>query len=371
MTAHLLMTADAVGGVWHYATDLARGLTRHGWRTTIAVMGPGPSAAQRAAAETIPGLALVETGQPLDWMIEDEPTTLAAAEALAALARELRVDLIQLNAPGLAAAAKFPAPIVAVTHSCVATWFAAVRGGALPADFVWRAMLTGVGLATADRAVAPSAALADATVDAYGLKRRPLVVHNGRAPLTRPAAAMHDFCFTAGRLWDKAKNVTTLDRIAGRLAVPFRAAGPLHGPNSEVAPEMAHLHTLGPIEEAQIGRWLASRPLFVSAALYEPFGLAVLEAAAAGCPLILSDIPTFRELWDGAATFIAAKDDQGFAIAAETIIGDGGLRLSLGDAARQRASRYTPAAMAANMAQIYRDIGIAPAVATGGGEAAT
>jgi hypothetical protein len=35
----------------------------------------------------------------------------------------------------------------------------------------------------------------------------------------------------------------------------------------------------------------------------EPFGLAVLEAAQAGCPLVLSDLPGFRELWDGAALF--------------------------------------------------------------------
>ena len=34
----------------------------------------------------------------------------------------------------------------------------------------------------------------------------------------------------------------------------------------------------------------------------------MLEAASAGCPLILGDIPTFRELWDGAAVFVAPDD---------------------------------------------------------------
>ena len=50
---------------------------------------------------------------------------------------------------------------------------------------------------------------------------------------------------------------------------------------------------------------MARTAVFVSPALYEPFGLAVLEAAQAGCALVLSDIPTFRELWDGVALFVA------------------------------------------------------------------
>ena len=51
---------------------------------------------------------------------------------------------------------------------------------------------------------------------------------------------------------------------------------------------------------------LPTRPIFVSVSRYEPFGLAVLEAAHAGCALVLSDIPTFRELWQGAASFVIA-----------------------------------------------------------------
>jgi glycosyltransferase involved in cell wall biosynthesis len=39
----------------------------------------------------------------------------------------------------------------------------------------------------------------------------------------------------------------------------------------------------------------------VAPSLYEPFGLAVAEAARAARPLVLSDIPTFRELWGDAA----------------------------------------------------------------------
>jgi glycosyltransferase involved in cell wall biosynthesis len=358
--AHLLVTTDAVGGVWQYSLDLARELARHGWRTTLAVLGPAPGHSQREGAASIPGLNLLDTALPLDWMAKDDAAIARAGGTIAALARSLGADIVHLNSPALAAATAFNVPVVAVTHSCTATWWAAMQGGPLPTDLAWRPAITAAGLAAADRIVAPSAAFAAATQDAYRLRQRPIVVHNGRTPLARPSAAMHDFCFAVGRLWDKAKNVATLDRAAGRLSVPFRAAGPLHGPNGEAAARFDHLHALGSVSEAEIGRWLASRPVFLSAAQYEPFGLAVLEAAAAGCPLVLSDIPTFRELWDGAATFVAANDAEGFADAAGEIVGDAGLRLALGQAAQARAARYTPAAMAAGMAAIYRGLGVAP-----------
>lgn len=365
---HLLMTADSIGGVWQYATDLARGLARHGWRTTLAVLGPAPNHPQREAAASIQGLTLVDTKLPLDWLAQDAGTAAQIGDAVAALARDIRADLVQLNSPGLAAQSRFDVPVVAVTHSCVATWWAAVKNGPLAPELAWQPAITGAGLAAADKVVAPSAAFAQATIDAYGLSRRPRVVHNGRQLLTRPATAMHDFCFTAGRLWDKAKNVATLDRAAGNLTVPFRAAGAIQGPNGEMAAKFDHLHALGVVPEAEIGRWLASRPVYMSAAHYEPFGLAVLEAAAAGCPLVLSDIPTFRELWDGAATFVAPNDHAGFAETADAIVGDTGMRLSLGESARLRAARYTPAAMAAGMADIYRELGLVPRADTNSGE---
>lgn len=357
---HLLMTTDAVGGVWQYSTDLARELARQGWRTTLAVLGPAPGRSQREGAASIPGLTLLDTAMPLDWMAHDSGAIARAGRAIAALARNLHADVIHLNSPALAAEVTFDVPVVAVTHSCTATWWAATQAGPLPDELAWRPAIAAAGLAAADRVIAPSASFAAATQRAYRLPQRPIVVHNGRAPLTRPSAAMHDFCFTAGRLWDKAKNITTLDRAAGRLTVPFRAAGSLHGPNGEAAPPFEHLHSLGSVSEAEIARWLASRPVFLSATHYEPFGLAVLEAAAAGCPLILSDIPTFRELWDGAATFVAANDATGFAAAADAIVGDTGLRMALGEAAQQRAARYTPAAMAAGMATIYAGLGVSP-----------
>ena len=96
--------------------------------------------------------------------------------------------------------------------------------------------------------------------------------------------------------------------------------------------------------------------MFASAALYEPFGLSVLEAAQAGCALVLSGIPTHRELWGETALFVEARDADGFAAAIRRLLDDRALRNGLGDAARQRAGRYTPQRMAAAMAALYVDV---------------
>ncbi len=67
----------------------------------------------------------------------------------------------------------------------------------------------------------------------------------------------------------------------------------------------------------------------------------------------MSDIPTFRELWEGAATFVNPHDPKSYARAIEHMLGDRAARLDAGQRAQQRARRYNPAAMAAAMAGHY------------------
>lgn len=357
MSARVLMTVDAVGGVWTYSLELAAALRVHGVRTVLAVLGPAASAEQRAAAAA-GGVKIVDLDQPLDWLAADAGAVAAAAAAVAALAQAEAVDLIHLNQPALAGVAPFAVPVVTVIHSCVATWWTAVRRGPLQDAFAWQTDLVRRGLHAADAVVAPTQAFAAAVAAEYG--RRPEVVHNGRTSLVIAPAPMHDFAFTAGRLWDAGKDAATLDRAAARLAVPFKAAGPLAGPHG-AAIACDHLHTVGPLGGMALAACLAARPVFASAARYEPFGLAVLEAALAGCALVLSDIATFRELWDGAATFVPVGDDAAFAAAIRDLIGETPARLASGDRARAHAARYAPAAMAAATAMIYRRVLAAPA----------
>ena len=104
MALRLMMTADAVGGVWTYALDLARGVAAVGGQTALVVLGPAPSPDQLRDAMAVPALRLIDTGLALDWTAETPAEVEAAAEAVGLLARELRPDLVHLNSPALAPA---------------------------------------------------------------------------------------------------------------------------------------------------------------------------------------------------------------------------------------------------------------------------
>lgn len=339
--ARVLMSADAVGGVWRYALDLAAGFAARGVSVVLAVLGPAPDDAQRREAECVPGLRVVPTGLPLDWTAQNPAELHRASARLRALAARVGAGSVHLHAPALVGAESWPVPVVAVSHSCVATWWRAVRGGEMPADFAWRTDAAAEGMRRAAAVVVPSVAHAEALRVVYGPVDA-AVIHNGRRPLPPPRAgrSRERAVFHAGRLWDEGKGVAALDRAAAVLDAPVRAAGPVRGPNGAAA-AFSHLDLLGTLDEAALASEYAGASVFASLARYEPFGLAVLEAAQAGRALVLSDIPTFRELWDGAALFVPDEAALVPALRRALDAPEG-----LAAAARERAGRYTADAMA-------------------------
>jgi len=70
--------------------------------------------------------------------------------------------------------------------------------------------------------------------------------------------------------------------------------------------------------------------------------------------LILADIPTFRELWEEVAIFVSPRDPVALARACNDLVADDFERSVRGRAAMERAARFTPDAMAAQMAGLYR-----------------
>lgn len=357
----VLMTADAVGGVWTYSLDLSEGLAGAGVEVALAVLGPAPDDDQRRAARAVPGMRLIETGLPLDWSCARPDEIAAAAAAITRLAAELGADLVHLNSPALAADVRYESPVVGVCHSCLATWWAAVKSGPMPADFSWRTQVYWRGLLACDGLAAPSESFAAEIARTYDIPR-PFVASNARRPLAeRPRRPRERLVFTAGRLWDEGKNVAVLDAAAGRLDAPFVAAGPLASPDGRARIEPQHLQTTGAISAGEVGDWTQRASVFASAALYEPFGLGVLEAAQAGCALVLSDIPTFRELWDGAARFADARDPAAFANEIQRLVADPAEARRLGARARDAAGRFDVATMTRSTLELYSFVLGAPA----------
>ena len=353
----VLLTTDAVGGVWTYSLDLARELGRNGIATVLAVLGPAPGTAAREAALAVPGLELEVTGLPLDWMATSEAEVLDAGAQLADMARQHGCRLVQLHSPALAAALAFDVPVVSVHHSCLATWWQAVKSpdDVLPEDFAWRRALVARGMAASDQVVAPTTAHAQAIAEAYGLSSPPLVIRNGRAPAPLHLVTTGEqpfFIFSSGRLWDDGKNFTCLAEAAGRIETPVFAAGACEGPGT-AARDLSPLHLLGVLGEGELRKWHSLAAVYVSMALYEPFGLGVLEAAQAGCPLVLSDIPAHRELWSGAALFVPPREPAALATTLEALAADASLRERLGRRACYRATLHAASSMARETMRLH------------------
>ncbi len=348
--SRVLITADAVGGVWRYALTLAEGFAARGIGSVLAVLGPAPDSSQRNECRAIAGLRLVSTGLPLDWTASDPAELTYATERLAALVALTGASSVHLHAPALVGTARWPAPVVAVAHSCVATWWEAVRGGPLPADFEWRTAMARDGLRAAS-VIAPSASHAAALRRVYGAVDAH-VVHNG-GQVASGSGARSRTVLTAGRLWDEGKNAAALDRAAALLDAPVRAAGPVRGPNGAAA-AFSHLKLLGTLDAEALADEYSTASVFASLARYEPFGLAVLEAAQAGCALVLSDIPTFRELWDGGALFVTPDEDP--APTLKRALDDPG---TLGKLAAARASQYSADAMIDGTLAVHRAAALA------------
>jgi len=339
----ILLTTDAVGGIWRYTLDLAHGLAERGMTPVIAVLGPAPDTSQRAEAAPF---ELIETGLALDWTAASPNELSATVASLRSLASG--TGSAHLHAPALAGHEPWSLPVVAVAHSCTATWWRAVRGDALQSDFAWRMAATGAGLRAADAVIAPTRSHAEAVRAVYGAV--PIaVVHNGAALPAPTTTARDRAVLAAGRLWDEGKNLAALDRIAPLLDAPIFAAGPVAGPNGATI-ALPHLHLRGALSQAEMRAEYARCRVFASPARYEPFGLSVLEAALAGMRLVLWEIPSFRELWDGAATFVA--DDDALLLALRHALdqpGDGG--------AQHRAQRYTLDAMVDRTLAVHRRFG--------------
>ncbi len=89
--------------------------------------------------------------------------------------------------------------------------------------------------------------------------------------------------------------------------------------------------------------------------LPETFGLAALETAAAGKPIVASDIGGLSDVvLDGETGLLAPGGDAvALRAAMERLLGDAGLRERLGAAARRRAAEFSPAAVVPQFERAY------------------
>jgi glycosyltransferase involved in cell wall biosynthesis len=337
----LMMTADTVGGVWTFAALLARALGAAGFEVLLVTLGPGAGAAQRAMVSGYSGVSLLETELALEWQDPAGADLAHARTVFKQIADQFAPDIVHLN--GFREASfGWKAPTVVVAHSCVNSWAAACGENDAFSSPKWSAYTANVqaGLRQASVWVAPTFVFRDQLQRLYRLERPGHVIRNGAESFARQAEPKQPIILGAGRVWDRAKNLNALASIASRLDWPVKIAGASDATAAASASDFAHCEFLGELSHQEMRRQFDAASVFVSPALYEPFGLSVLEAANAGCALVLADIPTFRELWDGAAHFFDPFDEDAMIRCLRSLVADHVLRTSLQHAASRRAARY-------------------------------
>lgn len=352
----VLMTADTVGGVWTYAVTLGGWLARHGVCVTVATMGSLPTAEQQMAA-TKANVSLEVSRYKLEWMDDPWTDVEGAGPWLLSLEKRLRPDIVHLNGYAHAAIA-WNAPKLVVAHSCVLSWWRAVFGEDAPAKYARYRREVEAGLSAADVVVAPTRAMRDELTTHYASPARARVIANGAALPHGAPEAKRPIILCAGRLWDHAKNARVLSTIAHRLPWPIYMAGdeapPSPGARSGV--DAGGVSLLGRLDPERLAAWMRRASIFAAPSVYEPFGLSALEAALAGCALVLGDIPSLREVWSDAAVFVPARDPDAITAALTDLVQRPEHLADMASRARRRASQYTVDRMGRSYLSLYRDL---------------
>ncbi|XHF30560.1 glycosyltransferase family 4 protein [Corallococcus exercitus] len=349
------MTADTVGGVWSYALELCRALCLRGVCVDLATLGAPLSDAQWREARALPGLTVHESTWRLEWMDAPWDDVRAAGEWLRELEARLSPDVVHLN--GYCHGAwPFRAPVLVVAHSCVLSWWEAVKGEAAPACYRRYREEVARGLHAASLVVAPTRAMLEALERHYGALHPARVIPNARCATRFAPSHKERFVLAAGRLWDEAKNLAALEAAAPQLPFPIHVAGDALHPGGGAVAETRSTRPLGHLPPAVLARWMSRASVYALPARYEPFGLSALEAALAGCALVLGDIPSLREVWGDAARFVPPDDPRELARTLRFLMDHPREREALAARGRERALTFTPDRMAEAYLGLYASL---------------
>ncbi|MDT0676652.1 glycosyltransferase family 4 protein [Autumnicola musiva] len=347
------MTTDTVGGVWTYTVELCRALIKHDIEVHLAAMGSWPSEAQEKEAFHLPNVVLYKSDYKLEWMQDPWEDVQKAHKWITSIYQTVHPDLVHFN--NYAHIDNFwSCPIVTVFHSCVQTWWQAVKGTGAPASWNRYTGIVKNSLNTSDVVVSPTESLLKKAVDTHNISCRTEVIHNGREINFSKEIEKENFILCMGRIWDEAKNLKSLSGIAKNLPWPVYIAGNNTDPNTGVKVEIENVHFLGSLSPNEAKDLMARAAIFASPTKYEPFGLAILEAAKAGCALALSNIDTLVELWDATATFFDPENPRETENKILALIEDKNYREQLSAKSKERSKRYSLQKMGEEYAALYK-----------------
>ncbi len=304
----ILLTTDPIGGVWTFTKELSSGLLQRGHSVALVSFGRALSKEQTAwcraqARRYGRALRFDCSSVPLEWMRCNHATYRDAEPLLSRIADSFCPDILHTSQFCFG---RFPCPIprVITAHSDVLSWTEACRPEhTTPPDWLrrYRALVQS-GLDSVDTVVAPTQWMLNALGIHFDLPSPTRVIANGRT-LATPSQypTRHLQAVSVGRLWDQAKNVALLTTI--NPAMRILVAGEREHEDFSAPKQLGHATLLGSLTEAELLTLFRSSSLYLAPSVYEPFGLAPLEAALCGCAILANDLPSLREVWGDAALY--------------------------------------------------------------------
>lgn len=352
---------DAPGGVQQHVHHLADALRAQGDDVTIVA----PGGRSRGA--------LVSVGPSVRVPFNDSVAPIGlrpdvARRTVRAL-RELRPDVVHVHEPAvpwvsLASTAWSPAPVVATFHA----W----SDRALVYRTAGRVVRRALRRIDASLAVSPAAA----AYHGAALGRRPesfTIVPNGvdvarfRDATPFPQMGDHPSLLFVGRL-EPRKGLdqllhafSSLKATRPDLRLYVVGDGPDRDRSQQLLPARLRSDVvfLGRVDDDELPRFYASCDLFVAPALGgESFGIVLIEAMAAGCPVVASDIPGYASVvTDGVdGRLVPPSDPAALADAIASLLDNPSLARALATAASAGVDEYDWSTVAGRVRAIYQQV---------------
>ncbi len=224
-------------------------------------------------------------------------------------------------------------------------------------------------LPTTEALVVPSTVLERIAVDEWRKRRRVHLIPNGidvAAYANGPSVAIPGLERREGEIWigtvaglRKVKDLPRLVRAVAALPATVRLVIVGEGPEREaIAAEAAAYgmtdRLVMPGFMTDPARWIGHFDLLALSSRSEQAPIAVIEAMAAGLPVVSPDVGDVAAMVSGQNFPFIAADEDGFRQALDALVGDAALRARIGQANRQvAAARFDESIMVAAYENLY------------------
>ena len=135
--------------------------------------------------------------------------------------------------------------------------------------------------------------------------------------------------------------------------------GPQTSELMERTADDARVEWLGPIDDEEVAARLRGADVFCAPSLHgESFGVVLLEAMAAGTPVVASDLPGYRNVAvpDRHALLVPSGDPQALAEGLRRVLGDAVFATRLAMAGQERAGELSMVHLVERYLELYTQV---------------